>query len=121
MRKIRDVLRLSAAGMSNRKIAAGLDVGVTTVGACLRRARAAGVGWPLLDDLSDEALEARLHQGVLLRAGGQSDLCRDGGALRHRRRAGAAQQAAVCVAPSGQAGAPCCGCDARRVHRRRVV
>jgi transposase len=27
---------------------------------CLQRARAAGVSWPLLDDLSDEALEARL-------------------------------------------------------------
>jgi len=60
MRKIRDVLRLTAAGMSSRKIAASLVVGATTVIDCLQRARAAGVSWPLLDDLSDEALEARL-------------------------------------------------------------
>jgi transposase len=60
MRKIRDVLRLTAAGMSSRKIAASLVVGATTVVDCLQRARAAGVNWPLLDDLSDEALEARL-------------------------------------------------------------
>ena len=31
MRKIRDVLRLTAAGMSSRKIAASLVVGATTV------------------------------------------------------------------------------------------
>ena len=60
MRKIRDVLRLSAAGMSSRKIAASLVVGATTVVDCLQRARQAGISWPLLDDLSDEALEARL-------------------------------------------------------------
>ena len=46
--------------MSSRKIAASLVVGATTVVDCLQRARAAGVSWPLLDDLSDEALEARL-------------------------------------------------------------
>ena len=46
MRNIRDVLRLSAAGMSKRKIAAGLGIGATAAGECLRRAREAGVGWP---------------------------------------------------------------------------
>ena len=35
MRKIRDVLRLTAAGMSSRKIAASLVVGATTVVDCL--------------------------------------------------------------------------------------
>ena len=52
MRKIRDVLRLSAAGLSKRQIAASLGIGPTAAGACLRRAREAGVGWPLPDDLS---------------------------------------------------------------------
>jgi transposase len=60
MRKIRDMLRLTAAGMSSRKIAAGLSIGGTTVVDCLRRARAVGVGWPLPEELSDAALEARL-------------------------------------------------------------
>ena len=60
MRKIRDMLRLTAAGMSSRKIAASLSIGGTTVVDCLQRARVVGVGWPLPEDLSDVALEARL-------------------------------------------------------------
>ena len=47
MRKISDVLRLSAAGMSKRKIAASLGVSATAAGDCLRRARRAGLSWPL--------------------------------------------------------------------------
>ena len=61
MRKIRDVLRLSAAGLSKRQIAASLGIGPTAAGACLRRARAAGIGWPLPDDLADDALERCRH------------------------------------------------------------
>src|SRR3977135_3426235 len=57
MRKIRDVLRLSAAGLSKRQIAASLGIGPTAAGACLRRAREAGVGWPLPDDLDDPTRE----------------------------------------------------------------
>jgi transposase len=59
MRKIRDVLRLAAEGMSSRKIAASLSIGATTVVDCLRRARTS-VDWPLPEDMTDEALEARL-------------------------------------------------------------
>src|SRR5664279_3146441 len=44
MRKIRDVLRLSAGGMSKRKIAISLSVGATAAGDCIRRARAAWLG-----------------------------------------------------------------------------
>ena len=61
MRKIRDVLRLKAVGMSKRKIAAALGIGATAAGECLRRAREAGVGWPLPDDMTDAGLEARLY------------------------------------------------------------
>jgi transposase len=61
MRKIRDVLRLSADGLSNRQIAASLDIGATAAGEALRRARTAGIGWPLPDDLGDDALEAQLY------------------------------------------------------------
>ena len=60
MRKIREVLRLTAEGMSSRKISASLSIGATTVVDCLHRARTAGVGWPLPEDITDEALEARL-------------------------------------------------------------
>ncbi|WP_423868437.1 IS21 family transposase [Bradyrhizobium sp.] len=61
MRKIRDVLRLSAAGLSKRQIAASLGIGPTAAGACLRRAREAGIGWPPPDDLGDAVLERRLY------------------------------------------------------------
>ena len=54
MRKIRDVLRLRAAGMSKRQVAASLSVSKTTVLNCLRRAEVEGLGWPLPDDLTDE-------------------------------------------------------------------
>ncbi len=60
MRKIRDALRLQAAGLSKRKIAASLGVGRTTVGEYLERAEGAGLSWPLPDGLCDEALEQRL-------------------------------------------------------------
>jgi len=60
MRKIRDVLRLTAGGMSSRQVAASLGIGATTVIDFLGRARRAGIAWPLPDELTDEALEARL-------------------------------------------------------------
>jgi transposase len=68
MRKIRDVLRLSAAGMSKRKIAASLKVSATAAGECIGRARRAGLTWPLPDDLTDEALERRLFPPPALAA-----------------------------------------------------
>ncbi len=52
------------AGLSKRQIAASLGIGPTAAGACLRRAREAGVGWPLPDDLDDDALERRLYPPV---------------------------------------------------------
>jgi transposase len=61
MRKIRDVLRLRAAGMSKRQVATSLSVSKTTVLNCLRRAEVVGLGWPLPDDLTDDVLEARLY------------------------------------------------------------
>ncbi len=60
MRKLREVLRLKAAGLSSRQIGASLGVGGTTVVDYLGRARRAGVAWPLPDDMTDEALEAKL-------------------------------------------------------------
>jgi transposase len=61
MRKLRDVLRLRAGGMSKRQIAASLSIGATAAGDCIRRARRAGLSWPLPEDLSDEALERLLY------------------------------------------------------------
>ena len=68
MRKIRDVLRLRAGGMSKRRIAASLLIGVTTAGEVIRRARRAGLSWPLPGGLSDEALERLLYPPVQVTA-----------------------------------------------------
>ena len=62
MRNIREALRLAAGGLSNRQIAASLSVSKTTIKTCLERAAAAGLAWPLPDDLTDAVLEARLYQ-----------------------------------------------------------
>jgi hypothetical protein len=42
-------------------VAASLSIGATTVVDCLQRAYAAGVAWPLPEDVTDENLEARLY------------------------------------------------------------
>jgi transposase len=61
MRKVRDILRLRfEQGLSLREVSAALAVPFTTAAAHLRRAREAGLSWPLPDDLSDAALEALL-------------------------------------------------------------
>jgi len=62
MRKIRDVLRLSAEGLSERRIGASLGIGHSGVGDTIRRARAAGLVWPLPDDLGDDDLERQLYR-----------------------------------------------------------
>ncbi len=61
MRKIKDVLRLALGeGLSFRQIGLSLDLPFTTVGDQVRRANAAGLSWPLADDLDDRALEELL-------------------------------------------------------------
>jgi transposase len=47
--------------MSKRKIAASLGVSATAAGDCIRRARRAGLTWPLPAGLTEETLELRLY------------------------------------------------------------
>ena len=58
--RVRWVILTGAVGLSKRRIAVGLNIGRTAVGDYLRRARRAGLAWPLPDALSDEALERLL-------------------------------------------------------------
>jgi transposase len=60
MRKIREVLRQRALGQSLRQIAGSLNVGRSTICEYFRRAEAAGISWPLPDEMDDEALERAL-------------------------------------------------------------
>jgi transposase len=57
MRKIAEVLRLKwECGLSNRAIARSCSISHSTVAEYLRRAQAAGLGWPLPLDLGEDTL-----------------------------------------------------------------
>ncbi len=61
MRKIKDVLRLHfEKGLGFRQISRSLNISHNSVGGYLRRARLAGISWPLPDDMTEQALEALL-------------------------------------------------------------
>ena len=61
MRKVHLVLRLYfAAEMSIRAISRSINASPSTVGDYIRRARVAGLGWPLPEGMDERALEARL-------------------------------------------------------------
>jgi IS30 family transposase len=66
MRQLRHMLRLAYEGVSAREIGRRLGVARSTIQDNLKRAAAAGLNWPLPEDLSDNALEKRLfaHAGV---------------------------------------------------------
>lgn len=61
MRKILDILRLHhEEGFSNRAISRSLGISSGTISNYLCRARAAGLTWPLVPDLNEDALYDRL-------------------------------------------------------------
>ena len=62
MRKIREVLRLRLSHKKSiREISQSCSIGKSTVSDYVLRASAAGLSWPLPDDISDEELERRLY------------------------------------------------------------
>ena len=61
MRQVREVLRLKfVGGVPTREIARRIGVAASTVRTTIRRFQAAGLSWPLPEELTDAALEARL-------------------------------------------------------------
>ena len=62
VRKIREVLRLKAEGYSDRQIALSIGSSRSTVQECLRRAREAGLNWPLPSELDESVLHAQLYR-----------------------------------------------------------
>jgi transposase len=60
MRQLRHLLRLHHGGVSAREMGRRLGVARSTIQDNLKRAAAAGLAWPLADDLTDEVLEQRL-------------------------------------------------------------
>ena len=61
MRKIREVLRLRASGLTVAAIARSLGIATGTVWTYATRLRAAGLGWPLPPELDDAALERLVY------------------------------------------------------------
>ena len=65
MRKIKDVLRLHfTRNLSARQIGLSVKISHNTVSEYLRRARAAGLSWPLAPDLSDSEIENLLFPAL---------------------------------------------------------
>jgi transposase len=64
MRHVRDVIRMKSAGMPSREIARRIGAAPSTVRLTVRRFEAAGLTWPLPDDMTDAVLEARLFAGA---------------------------------------------------------
>lgn len=66
MRKITEALRLHFEhNRTNREIAQAIGTSPTTVGQYLRRAREAGIAYPLPEGLDDTAIESRLFPPVV--------------------------------------------------------
>src|SRR3954452_25064758 len=70
MRRIKQLLTMHfGAGASTREIARELAIAPSTVREYLGRASAAGIGWPLAADVTDESLVARLFVNAGVRVG----------------------------------------------------
>src|SRR5438128_9148418 len=66
MRKIKDVLRLThEAHLNTRQVALSLNISRSTVKDYQRRAQKAGLGWPVPETLTEEALEQKLFPPVI--------------------------------------------------------
>ena len=62
MRKVNEVARLKARGLSNRQIARSCKIARSTVADYLARLKDADLGWPLPPDMDEEHLDVRLFR-----------------------------------------------------------
>ncbi len=69
MRQIRELLRLAHDGCSVRDMARRFGVARSTIQDNLKRAREAGLTWPLPDDLTNDFLEQSLFSRTGIKAG----------------------------------------------------
>src|SRR6516164_9504969 len=67
MYRIREVLRLSAAGLTVRQVAAGARLSIGAVSKYLKAARAAGIEWPVPEAWDDVELERRVYGAAAIR------------------------------------------------------
>lgn len=91
IRQLRELIRLKASGarLSDRAIAQHIGVARSTVQDYLARIQAAGLTWPLPEDLTDEVLEQRLFARAGFRLGARRRVEPDWAALaREMKRPG---------------------------------
>jgi transposase len=70
MRQVREILRLKFVGdVSIREIARRVGVAASTVRMTIKRFQAAGLTWPLPEEMTDAALEARLFATAGIKQG----------------------------------------------------
>ena len=70
MRRIKQLLTMHfGAGASTRSIARGLGIVPSTVREYLVRAAAAGIGWPLAPEVTDQSLVTQLFVNAGVRVG----------------------------------------------------
>src|SRR5690606_34121788 len=67
MRKIRDVLRLKAAGLSVRQIGASTKLSVGAIQKLTTHAASLNLAWPLPEELDDEQLARCFYPGADVR------------------------------------------------------
>ena len=62
MRQIREILRQKwVLGRPHREVAQSLRIGLGTVSVVRQKAKRAGLDWPTIQSLTDEAVEAVVH------------------------------------------------------------
>ena len=89
MRKIKEILRLKyEAGLSNRAIAGACKISNSTVGEYLRRAEAAGIGWPLGELSEDELYQKLFGEPTAIARKGQAAAGLGRGAQRITQKGG---------------------------------
>ncbi len=65
MRKAKEILRLKhEQGLTNRQIGACLNLSHVSVGKYLRRAATVGLGWPLPENVREDAIDVLLLSGA---------------------------------------------------------
>ena len=84
MRHVREVLRLKfVGGVPTREIARRIGVAASTVRATLKRFEAAGLSWPLPEEMTDAALEAMLFANAGTKQGHRRLIEPDWAAIHH--------------------------------------
>ena len=88
MRKVKEVLRLRfGVGLQQNQIARSCSIGQATVHRYLEKAAAAGLSWPLPDDLDEHRLEELLFRAAVRRPSKNTRLLPDFAEVRRQLQA----------------------------------